>query len=80
VQGFSVAWWKDKHNAHHAAPNEVRLAVRLCRRFSHLHCASQLNEGLHAVDPDIDTLPILAWSTDMLEARAPLLLSLALYR
>jgi len=47
-QGFSVAWWKDKHNAHHAAPNE-------------------LNEGLHAVDPDIDTLPILAWSTDMLE-------------
>ena len=24
-QGFSVAWWKDKHNLHHAAPNEVRL-------------------------------------------------------
>ena len=23
-QGFSVAWWKDKHNTHHAAPNEVR--------------------------------------------------------
>ena len=20
-QGFSVAWWKDKHNAHHAVPN-----------------------------------------------------------
>jgi hypothetical protein len=23
-QGFSVAWWKDKHNLHHAAPNEAR--------------------------------------------------------
>ena len=25
LQGFSVAWWKDKHNLHHAAPNEARL-------------------------------------------------------
>ena len=29
MQGFSVAWWKDKHNTHHAAPNEVRDAQQL---------------------------------------------------
>ncbi len=23
AQGFSVAWWKDKHNTHHAVPNIV---------------------------------------------------------
>lgn len=23
VQGFSVDWWKSKHNTHHAAPNEL---------------------------------------------------------
>ena len=22
-QGFSVDWWKSKHNTHHAAPNEL---------------------------------------------------------
>lgn len=22
-QGFSVAWWKNKHNTHHAVPNEL---------------------------------------------------------
>ena len=21
AQGFSVSWWKDKHNRHHAVPN-----------------------------------------------------------
>ena len=46
--GFSVDWWKSKHNKHHAAPNE-------------------LNGDKHAVDPDIDTLPLLAWSSEMLE-------------
>jgi fatty acid desaturase len=44
--GFSVDWWKSKHNTHHAAPNE-------------------LDENHQAVDPDIDTLPLLAWSTEM---------------
>lgn len=44
--GFSVDWWKSKHNVHHAAPNE-------------------LDENHHAVDPDIDTLPLLAWSNEM---------------
>ena len=37
-QGFSVDWWKNKHNAHHAVPN------------------------IHGADPDIDTMPFLAWS------------------
>ena len=23
VQGFSVDWWKTKHNTHHAFPNEI---------------------------------------------------------
>ena len=23
AQGFSIAWWKDKHNTHHAVPNKV---------------------------------------------------------
>jgi len=50
AQGFSVAWWKDKHNTHHAAPNEVDAKAA-------------------AVDPDIDTLPLLAWSADMIKVR-----------
>jgi fatty acid desaturase len=43
--GFSMDWWKTKHNTHHAIPN--------------------LHESLpaaHDGDPDIDTLPFLAWS------------------
>lgn len=47
-QGFSVAWWKSKHNTHHAVPN--------------LHESStSASDG----DPDIDTMPILAWSKTM---------------
>jgi len=45
--GFSVDWWKGKHNTHHAAPNEV-------------------TAGGMPVDPDIDTLPLIAWSPDLL--------------
>ncbi len=30
----------------------------------------QLNAGNNAVDPDIDTLPLLAWSADMLSVRS----------
>ncbi|KAK9709206.1 hypothetical protein K7432_009183 [Basidiobolus ranarum] len=41
--GFSPAWWKNKQNTHHAAPN------------------------VHGEDPDIDTVPILAWSNHALE-------------
>lgn len=49
-QGFSVQWWKSKHNSHHAVPN--------------LHASSaDASDG----DPDIDTLPILAWSLKMAE-------------
>mmetsp|Transcript_10044 Transcript_10044/g.35003 ORF Transcript_10044/g.35003 Transcript_10044/m.35003 type:complete len:469 (+) Transcript_10044:180-1586(+) len=47
LQGFSVSWWKHKHNTHHAAPNEIT------------------GDG-HSVDPDIDTLPMFAWSVDQL--------------
>lgn len=47
-QGFSVQWWKNKHNTHHAIPN--------------LHATPAL--GYHG-DPDIDTMPVLAWSLHM---------------
>ncbi|TMW54963.1 hypothetical protein Poli38472_014734 [Pythium oligandrum] len=47
-QGFSVQWWKNKHNTHHAVPN--------------LHG----NNGvMFSGDPDIDTMPLLAWSKEM---------------
>jgi fatty acid desaturase/predicted heme/steroid binding protein len=47
-QGFSLQWWKTKHNTHHAVPN--------------LHESSPLaSDG----DPDIDTMPLLAWSKRM---------------
>jgi fatty acid desaturase/predicted heme/steroid binding protein len=49
-QGFSVQWWKSKHNSHHAVPN--------------LHASSpEASDG----DPDIDTMPILAWTLKMAE-------------
>jgi len=47
-QGFSVQWWKTKHNSHHAVPNLE---------------ASTTNSA--DGDPDIDTMPILAWTTSM---------------
>lgn len=50
-QGFSVNWWKSKHNAHHAVPN--------------LHASV---EGACDGDPDIDTMPILAWTLKMAES------------
>eukprot|EP01041_Mallomonas_annulata_P000813 gene813-1588_t len=49
-QGFSVGWWKSKHNTHHAVPN--------------LHESSPES---HDGDPDIDTMPILAWTLKMAE-------------
>lgn len=45
MQGFSLTWWKSKHNSHHAVPN--------------LHASSAVS---HDGDPDIDTMPLLAWS------------------
>lgn len=45
LQGFSVTWWKNKHNGHHAVPN--------------LHNTSAASQD---GDPDIDTMPVLAWS------------------
>eukprot|EP01035_Chromulina_nebulosa_P016834 gene16834-22319_t len=49
-QGFSVQWWKSKHNSHHAVPN--------------LHASSpSAADG----DPDIDTMPLLAWTIKMAE-------------
>jgi fatty acid desaturase/predicted heme/steroid binding protein len=50
-QGFSVQWWKSKHNSHHAVPN--------------LHASTP---GSSDGDPDIDTMPILAWTLRMAEA------------
>jgi len=45
MQGYSVQWWKNKHNGHHAVPN--------------LHNSTALSQD---GDPDIDTMPLLAWS------------------
>lgn len=45
MQGFSVQWWKNKHNGHHATPN--------------LHNSTLTSQD---GDPDIDTMPLLAWS------------------
>jgi len=45
MQGFSMQWWKNKHNGHHATPN--------------LHNSSATSQD---GDPDIDTMPVLAWS------------------
>ena len=45
MQGYSVQWWKNKHNGHHAVPN--------------LHNSSAVAQD---GDPDIDTMPLLAWS------------------
>lgn len=50
-QGFSVQWWKSKHNSHHAVPN--------------LHAS---RPDAHDGDPDIDTMPILAWTLRMAES------------
>lgn len=50
-QGFSVGWWKTKHNSHHAVPNLHASTPEAC-------------DG----DPDIDTMPILAWTLKMAEA------------
>jgi len=47
-QGFSVQWWKSKHNSHHAVPN------------LEASCPDAADG-----DPDIDTMPILAWTLRM---------------
>lgn len=47
LQGFSVSWWKAKHNTHHAVPNVM--------------------EGVRDGDPDINTMPFLAWSDAFIE-------------
>jgi fatty acid desaturase len=50
-QGFSVQWWKGKHNSHHAVPNLHSSHPEAC-------------DG----DPDIDTMPLLAWTIKMAES------------
>ena len=50
LQAFSLEWWKNKHNTHHAIPN--------------LH---ESQAEAHDGDPDIDTLPFLAWSQRFVE-------------
>ena len=53
-QAFSLDWWKNKHNTHHAIPN--------------LHeSAPEAHDG----DPDIDTLPFLAWSKKLVQKTLP---------
>jgi len=50
ILAFSVDWWKNKHNTHHAIPN-----------------THESEDEAHNGDPDIDTLPFLAWSASMAE-------------
>lgn len=52
--GFSLDWWKNKHNTHHAIPNVHESAT-----------------DAHDGDPDIDTLPFLAWSKRLLKKVMP---------
>jgi len=47
-QGFSVHWWKTKHNTHHSVPN-----------------LEASEEAAADGDPDIDTMPLLAWTANM---------------
>ena len=54
-QGFSVAWWKNKHNLHHSVPN--------------VHGPE--DKGDLNGDPDINTMPLLAWSPVMGEQVQP---------
>ena len=56
AQGFSVSWWMNKHNSHHAVPNLVE-------------SEADAADG----DPDIDTMPFLAWSTQMFTQREEML-------
>jgi len=51
MQGYSVQWWKNKHNGHHAVPN--------------LHNSTALAQD---GDPDIDTMPLLAWSVQQAQS------------
>ncbi|KAK3241811.1 hypothetical protein CYMTET_48456 [Cymbomonas tetramitiformis] len=60
LQGFSVAWWKGKHNSHHAVPNEI--------------------DGAMPVDPDIDTLPFIAWDENILKDASPSVRTLVRYQ
>jgi fatty acid desaturase len=53
-QAFSLEWWKNKHNTHHAIPN--------------LH---ESTPEAHDGDPDIDTLPFLAWSKRLVAKTLP---------
>ncbi|KAL2621888.1 hypothetical protein R1flu_002093 [Riccia fluitans] len=48
MTGFSLGWWKTKHNVHHAVTNEC-------------------DEKYNPIDPDIDTVPLLAWSKEILD-------------
>jgi fatty acid desaturase/predicted heme/steroid binding protein len=52
-QGFSVHWWKTKHNTHHSVPN------------LEASCDAAADG-----DPDIDTMPMLAWSANMAKQAA----------
>jgi fatty acid desaturase len=47
LQGYSLTWWKDRHNGHHAATN------------------------VQGHDPDIDNLPVLAWSPEDVKNAGP---------
>ncbi len=56
--GFSRAWWDDKHHYHHAVPNTTAIPERA-------------NVVARKGDPDIDTMPLIAWTPDQAKSAAP---------
>lgn len=49
-QGLSSSWWRKKHGAHHMYPNAYK----------------KNDNEIKTLDGDIDTLPILCWSKDLM--------------
>ncbi len=49
--GLARSWWDDKHHYHHAVPNTTAVPERA-------------NVIARKGDPDIDTMPLIAWTQD----------------
>lgn len=86
LQGFSVDWWKSKHNTHHAVPNECTMDASAVDPGAHLfsmlvftrahlvgsvQVVSDHRPAHGAQCADIDTLPLLAWHEDMVQNLDP---------
>ncbi|KAJ3348991.1 hypothetical protein HDU83_000912 [Entophlyctis luteolus] len=59
-QGFSVSWWKDKVKL-------ILSSTWSLMEMSVQHCTHHSVPNIHGEDPDINTMPFLAWSEHALE-------------